>query len=117
MTAVDGGRVDVFEANRSRLFGLAYRMLGEANEAEDVVQDAYLRWAQSKDVEVPEAWLTKVVTNLCLNRLTSARARRETYIGLWLPERSSRRTGGSARWTPSSSAIRSRSVFSSCWSG
>jgi DNA-directed RNA polymerase specialized sigma24 family protein len=86
MTAVDTDRVEVFEANRPRLFGLAYRMLGEASEAEDVVQDAYLRWATSDDVAVPEAWLTKVVTNLCLNRLTSARARRETYVGPWLPE-------------------------------
>jgi RNA polymerase sigma-70 factor (ECF subfamily) len=86
MAAVDSDRVEVFEANRRRLFGLAYRMLGEASEAEDVVQDAYLRWATSVDVAIPEAWLTKVVTNLCLNRLTAARARRETYIGPWLPE-------------------------------
>jgi RNA polymerase sigma-70 factor (ECF subfamily) len=78
---------DPFEVNRPRLFGLAYRMLGEAMEAEDVVQDAYLRWA-SRDAEVraPEAWLVKVVTNLCLTRLTSARARRERYVGPWLPE-------------------------------
>lgn len=75
-----------FEAERGRLFGLAYRMLGEASEAEDVVQDAYLRWEASASVEVPGAWLTKVVTNLCLNRLTSARARRERYVGPWLPE-------------------------------
>ncbi|HEU4542308.1 MAG TPA: RNA polymerase sigma factor SigJ [Jiangellaceae bacterium] len=79
-------QVELFEANRPRLFSLAYRMLGEASEAEDVVQDAYLRWADSLDVDVPEAWLTKVVTNLCLNRLTSARARREKYVGPWLPE-------------------------------
>ena len=76
----------IFEANRRRLFGLAYRMLGEATEAEDVLQDAYLRWAGSDGVVVPEAWLTRVVTNLCLNRLTSARARRESYVGPWLPE-------------------------------
>jgi DNA-directed RNA polymerase specialized sigma24 family protein len=50
-----------FETNRPRLFGLAYRMLGEATEAEDVVQDAYLRWAKTKTVRVPEAWLTKTV--------------------------------------------------------
>ncbi|HEX6337729.1 MAG TPA: RNA polymerase sigma factor SigJ [Jiangellaceae bacterium] len=86
MAAVDTDRLALFEANRPRLFGLAYRMLGEAGEAEDVVQDAYLRWADSQDVAVPEAWLTKVVTNLCLDRLTSARARRETYVGPWLPE-------------------------------
>ncbi|NIH81457.1 RNA polymerase sigma factor SigJ [Amycolatopsis viridis] len=75
-----------FEANRPRLLGLAYRLLGEATEAEDVVQEAYLRWDAASGVEVPEAWLTKVVTNLCLNRLTSARARREVYPGPWLPE-------------------------------
>lgn len=77
---------DEFEALRPRMFALAYRLLGEASEAEDVVQDAYLRWERSGSVVIPEAWLTKVVTNLCLNRLTSARARRERYVGPWLPE-------------------------------
>ncbi|MFG2980902.1 RNA polymerase sigma factor SigJ [Streptomyces sp. NPDC048258] len=77
-----------FEAHRPRLFSLAYRMLGSASEAEDVVQDTYLRWnaAEPGSVLVPVAWLTKVMTNLCVNRLTSARARRETYVGPWLPE-------------------------------
>lgn len=77
-----------FLDQRPRLFSLAYRMLGEAGEAEDVVQDAYLRWAGAARAEIayPPAWLTKVVTNLCLNRLTSERARRETYVGSWLPE-------------------------------
>ncbi|GLP69143.1 DNA-directed RNA polymerase sigma-70 factor [Streptomyces sp. TUS-ST3] len=80
--------VDRFEAARPRLEAIAYRMLGSASEAEDAVQETYLRW-QATDVgriEVPEAWLTKVLTNLCLNQLTSARARRETYVGQWLPE-------------------------------
>lgn len=80
--------VDRFEASRPRLEAIAYRLLGSANEAEDAVQDTFLRW-QAADVdriEVPEAWLTKVLTNLCLNQLTSARARRETYVGQWLPE-------------------------------
>ncbi|MEU9452645.1 RNA polymerase sigma-70 factor [Streptomyces sp. NPDC048277] len=80
--------VDRFEASRPRLEAIAYRLLGSASEAEDVVQETYLRW-QAADVdriEVPEAWLTKVLTNLCLNQLTSARARRETYVGQWLPE-------------------------------
>ncbi|MEV6447444.1 RNA polymerase sigma factor SigJ [Amycolatopsis sp. NPDC051716] len=80
--------VAVFEAARARLEAIAYRLLGSAGDAEDAVQDTYLRW-QSADrelVETPEAWLTKVLTNLCLNRLTSARARRETYVGQWLPE-------------------------------
>jgi RNA polymerase sigma-70 factor (ECF subfamily) len=60
-------------------------MLGSAAEAEDVVQDAYLRWRDASP-EHPRAWLAKVVTNLCLNRLTSARVTRESYIGPWLPE-------------------------------
>ncbi|MFF4651349.1 RNA polymerase sigma factor SigJ [Streptomyces sp. NPDC001380] len=80
--------VDRFEAARPRLEALAYRLLGSAGEAEDAVQETFLRW-QATDVErieVPEAWLTKVLTNLCLNQLTSARARRETYVGRWLPE-------------------------------
>jgi len=77
---------DVFEAERSRLFGLAYRLLGSAAEAEDVVQDAWLRWNRSVNVDVPAAWLTKVVTNLSLNVLTSARVRRAAYPGPWLPE-------------------------------
>ncbi|WP_405855654.1 RNA polymerase sigma-70 factor [Streptomyces sp. NBC_00090] len=80
--------VDRFEAARPRLEAIAYRLLGSASEAEDAVQDTFLRW-QAADVDridVPEAWLTKVLTNLCLNQLTSARARRETYVGQWLPE-------------------------------
>ncbi|MGW6541870.1 RNA polymerase sigma-70 factor [Streptomyces massasporeus] len=77
-----------FEVHRSRLFSLAYRLLGSAEEAEDAVQDAYLRYsgADRAEIEHPAAWLAKVVTNLCLNQLTSARARRERYVGTWLPE-------------------------------
>ncbi|MFI2784048.1 RNA polymerase sigma-70 factor [Streptomyces sp. ALB3] len=80
--------VDRFEACRPRLQAIAYRLLGSASDAEDAVQDTFLRWqaADVDRVEVPEAWLTKVLTNLCLNQLTSARARRETYVGQWLPE-------------------------------
>ena len=78
---------ETFTAQRPRLFGLAYRMLGSAHDAEDVVQDAWLRWSGHGDaVDNPAAWLTTVVTRLCLNRLDSARARRETYVGPWLPE-------------------------------
>ena len=74
--------------HRRFLVGLAYRMLGSVAEAEDVVQDAYLR---TRDVapdaiENPRAYLARVVTNLCLDRLKSARARREEYVGTWLPE-------------------------------
>ncbi|MEV7976446.1 RNA polymerase sigma-70 factor [Streptomyces sp. NPDC086519] len=80
--------VDRFEAARPRLAAIAYRLLGSASEAEDAVQETYLRWqaADTARIEVPEAWLTKALTNLCLNQLTSARARRETYVGQWLPE-------------------------------
>ncbi|WP_225808598.1 RNA polymerase sigma factor SigJ [Streptomyces spinosus] len=80
--------VERFEAARPRLEAIAYRLLGSASEAEDAVQETFLRWqaAGAGHVEVPEAWLTKVLTNLCLNQLTSARARRETYVGQWLPE-------------------------------
>ncbi|SNX62635.1 RNA polymerase sigma-70 factor [Streptomyces sp. TLI_55] len=80
--------VDRFEASRYRLLALAYRLLGSVGEAEDLVQETFLRWqaADTERIEVPEAWLTKVLTNLCLNELTSARARRETYVGQWLPE-------------------------------
>jgi RNA polymerase sigma-70 factor (TIGR02957 family) len=80
--------VELFERSRPRLEAIAYRLLGSAGDAEDVVQDTFLRWqaADRERVETPEAWLTKVLTNLCLNQLTSARARRETYVGMWLPE-------------------------------
>ncbi|TDQ53094.1 RNA polymerase sigma-70 factor [Actinorugispora endophytica] len=77
-----------FEAQRPRLLALAYRLLGSASEAEDAVQDAFLRWnaADRALIGTPAAWLAKVLTNLCLNRLDSARARRERYVGSWLPE-------------------------------
>ncbi|XVV00585.1 sigma-70 family RNA polymerase sigma factor [Actinosynnema sp. CA-248983] len=77
-----------FEAGRARLASLAYRLLGSAADAEDAVQDAFLHWqaADRSLIRVPEAWLTKVVTNLCLDRLRSAQARRERTAGAWLPE-------------------------------
>ncbi|MGW5572438.1 RNA polymerase sigma factor SigJ [Nocardia thailandica] len=80
--------VQVFEDARPRLEAIAYRLLGSAGDAEDAVQDTFVRWhaADRGYVETPEAWLTKVLTNICLNQLTSARARRETYVGQWLPE-------------------------------
>jgi RNA polymerase sigma-70 factor (TIGR02957 family) len=80
--------VEEFEEQRPRLFWLAYRLLGSASEAEDAVQDAYLRLhaADRAAIRSLPAWLTKAVTNLCINRLTSARARREVYVGPWLPE-------------------------------
>ncbi|MGP9810071.1 sigma-70 family RNA polymerase sigma factor [Rhodopseudomonas sp. NSM] len=77
-----------FAPLRARLIRVAYRMLGSVAEAEDVVQDAYLRWHRTDRAEVrdPAGFLTRVVTRLCLDVLKSARLRRETYIGPWLPE-------------------------------
>ncbi|WP_334479498.1 sigma-70 family RNA polymerase sigma factor [Bradyrhizobium algeriense] len=72
--------------HRGRLLGLAYRMLGSRSDAEDVVQDAYLRFAGAQDVHNTEAFLVTVVTRLCLDRLKSAKAQREIYVGPWLPE-------------------------------
>jgi RNA polymerase sigma-70 factor (ECF subfamily) len=85
---MDTATLERFEAGRPRLASLAYRLLGSAADAEDVVQDAFLRWqaADRSYIEVPEAWLTKVVTNLALDRLRSAHARRERAVGAWLPE-------------------------------
>lgn len=79
---------DDFEGHRRHLTGLAYRMLGSVAEAEDVVQDAYLRWhgADRSEVEDARAFLSRVAIRLCLDRLKSARARRESYVGPWLPE-------------------------------
>ncbi|MCO5968497.1 sigma-70 family RNA polymerase sigma factor [Actinoallomurus soli] len=78
---------DFFGGERGRLFGLAYRLLGSAADAEDIVQETFLRWhaADQQAIETPGTWLTKVVTNLCLNHLASARVRHER-TGAWLPE-------------------------------
>ncbi len=77
-----------FEAQRPRLMGIAYGMLGSVMEAEDVVQDAWLRWQASDQGEIrdPAAFLTTVATRLAIDRLRSAQKRRETYVGPWLPE-------------------------------
>ncbi|CAM5584743.1 DNA-directed RNA polymerase sigma-70 factor OS=Kitasatospora aureofaciens OX=1894 GN=GCM10010502_63360 PE=3 SV=1 [Kitasatospora aureofaciens] len=85
---MDSVAIDRFEASRGLLAPLAYRLLGSAADAEDAVQEAFLRWqaADRDQIEVPEAWLTKVVTNLCLDRLRSAQARHERAAGDWLPE-------------------------------
>lgn len=80
-------RLAEFEAQRPRLLRLAYRMLGSLSEAEDVVQDAWPRWAAvNGGIDAPAAYLTRIVTRLCLDQLKSARARREEYVGAWLPE-------------------------------
>ncbi|MFD0277101.1 RNA polymerase sigma factor SigJ [Kitasatospora sp. NPDC127111] len=87
-SAQDASAQDAFETNRRYLGSVAYRLLGSFTDAEDVLQDAWLRW-QSADrtaVADPRAFLTTVVTRLCYDQLGSARARREAYYGEWLPE-------------------------------
>ena len=85
--AADPGAAS-FEAHRRALIGLAYRMLGSRAKAEDAVQDAYLRWHATDRVAIaePRRYLGTVVTRLCIDRLQAARARRELYVGPWLPE-------------------------------
>ena len=85
---VSAADIDVFEAARPRLFGIAYRMLGSRQEAEEIVQDAWLRWQGTDRAAVrdPGAFLATATTRLAINAAQSARARRETYIGPWLPE-------------------------------
>lgn len=79
---------DIFAAERPRLFGIAYRMLGSRADAEDVLQDAWLRWqeADTDTLRSTQAWLTTVVTRLSIDRMRSAKALREVYVGPWLPE-------------------------------
>ncbi|MGW1071634.1 RNA polymerase sigma-70 factor [Streptomyces sp. NPDC002537] len=79
---------DVFEAHRDVLTGVAYRMLGRAADAEDVVQEAWLRWSRAdrEDVRDVRGYLVRITTRLAIDRLRQARSRRETYVGPWLPE-------------------------------
>ncbi len=79
---------DVFAAHRPRLLGIAYAMLGGVTDAEDVVQDAWLRWdaADREALRSAEAWLVTVTTRLAIDRLRAAQSARETYVGPWLPE-------------------------------
>lgn len=79
---------DPFHALRPRLFGVAYRMLGTRADADDVLQDAWLRWSRTdpSTLESAEAWLVTVVTRLAIDRLRAAKAEREAYVGWWLPE-------------------------------
>jgi RNA polymerase sigma-70 factor, ECF subfamily len=76
-----------FEAARGRLFKLAYRMLGSIGDAEDAVQDLYLRWRRAGDgIKTPEAWLVTACARLCIDRLRAAKRERAAYEGPWLPE-------------------------------
>ena len=81
-------RTAVFEHHRGLLFSIAYRMLGSVADAEDALQDAFIRWqrASETDVRSPKAFLVTIVSRLCINHLQSARVQRETYVGEWLPE-------------------------------
>jgi RNA polymerase sigma-70 factor, ECF subfamily len=83
-------RKTVYEELRPLLFSIAYRMVGSASEAEDLVQEAFLRFhretSEGADIDSPKAWLSTVTTRLAINHLQSARVRRETYVGTWLPE-------------------------------
>src|SRR5919108_2284169 len=80
--------LQLFETHRRLMFSIAYRMLGSASEAEDILQEAFLRYQTmpSREIHSPKALLSTIVTRLCLNRLESAHYQRETYIGRWLPE-------------------------------
>ena len=79
---------DEFDRHRSALFGLAYRMLGSVMDAEDILQEAFLRWQNTPESEVrsPKAYLTTIVTRLCVDHLRLAHVQREEYVGAWLPE-------------------------------
>src|ERR687892_2594372 len=83
-------RRTVYEELRPLLFSIAYRMVGSASEAEDIVQEALLRFhretSNGTNVDSPKAWLSTVTTRLAINHLQSARVRRESYVGTWLPE-------------------------------
>src|SRR6266516_1247341 len=86
---IDGSnRVAEFERHRRLLFSIAYRMLGSVADAEDALQDAFIRWqrASGTDIRSPKAFLVAIVSRLCINHLQSARVQRETYVGEWLPE-------------------------------
>jgi RNA polymerase sigma-70 factor (ECF subfamily) len=88
VTQPDLPTTTAFEAVRARLFGLAYRMLGSRADAEDIVQEAYVRWhtAEQRTVENPEAWLVTTATRLSIDRLRRLKTEREAYVGPWLPE-------------------------------
>jgi RNA polymerase sigma-70 factor (ECF subfamily) len=91
MTMTDdrqGDPAEVFAANRPTLVGVAYRMLGQVADAEDVVQDAWLRWADVAHDEIrdPTAFLVRITSRLALDRMRRVKARRESYAGEWLPQ-------------------------------
>jgi len=84
----DSARLTTFNQYRGLLFSIAYRMVGSATDAEDLLQEAFIRWQQAADNEIrsPKAFLITIVSRLCINHLQSARVQREEYVGEWLPE-------------------------------
>src|SRR6185503_13890088 len=84
----DSTALTLFQEHRALLFGIAYRMLGSVAEAEDMVQETFLRWQRQPlgEIKSAKAWLTAAITRLCIDHLRSARKRREEYVGVWLPE-------------------------------
>jgi RNA polymerase sigma-70 factor, ECF subfamily len=88
MSASMPANVEIFASHRDRLFGIAYRMLGSRADAEDVLQDAWLRWHEQDAAQLrsTEAWLTTMVTRLAIDRLRAAKTQRTAYFGPWLPE-------------------------------
>lgn len=81
-------RLEIFDRSRLRLQAIAYRMLGSITDAEDMVQETFIKWQQAsgQEIQYPQAYLTKIITRLCIDRLRSATVKRETYVGTWLPE-------------------------------
>ncbi|HWS70959.1 MAG TPA: sigma-70 family RNA polymerase sigma factor, partial [Thermoanaerobaculia bacterium] len=88
LDSADPERLAAFDEHRGLLFSIAYRMLGSVADAEDVLQDGFLRWLQAAgdDIRSPKAFLITIVTRLSINHLQSARVQREEYVGQWLPE-------------------------------
>jgi RNA polymerase sigma-70 factor (ECF subfamily) len=86
--AVAATRLATFDPYRSLLFSIAYRMLGSVADAEDMLQETFLRWQQTSDdpIRSPRAFLVTIISRLCINHLQSARSQREQYVGQWLPE-------------------------------
>ncbi|HZS46106.1 MAG TPA: RNA polymerase sigma-70 factor [Blastocatellia bacterium] len=87
-TTNDQSRLDVFNQHRGLLFSIAYRMLGTVADAEDMLQETFLRWqnASSNEINSPRAFLVTIISRLCINHLQSAKVKREEYFGQWLPE-------------------------------
>src|ERR1700728_260792 len=87
-TAAASTPLAVFDQYRGLLFSIAYRMLGSVADAEDMLQETFIRWQQAANEEIrsPRAFLVTIITRLCINQLQSARVQREEYVGEWLPE-------------------------------